>query len=237
MQVSAAENGKSRNGLAIRPWEGLLLGLIAGLIMWIVIQAVHPVFRVPKKFDVPSIGMPTEMFLAHRREQDRIDRWNAALYLGGLGLLVSVGIGAREAAARRHWFAPVVGAPLSALGGAAGGVLGCMVLQHVRMNVGQVDVMHAIGAQLAAGAPTGFAVGLSAGLMTGAVLAACKYLISGLAGGLIAAVGYSLAIALFMPGTNTDVLLPEEAMVRLLWLTMLGGTIGLAVPLAGGRRG
>jgi hypothetical protein len=213
-----------------------LLGLAAGVVVWGTIQAVHPVFRVPKKFDVPSIGMPTEMFLAHRREQDRVDRWHAALYLGGLGLLISAGIGAREVAARRSWLAAVIGAPLGAMGGAAGGVLGCMVLQHVRMNIGQADLMHTIEAQLAVGAPLGLAVGLGAGLMTRTARGAAIFALGGLAGGVLAAVGYVLAIALFMPATNTDALLPEEATARLLWLALLAGVIGLVVPMAGRRR-
>src|SRR5437764_5891736 len=105
MRMPAIASGaeKSSPRLAVRPWEGLLLGLAAAAIIWGTIQAVHPVFQVPKKFDVPSIGMPTELFLAHRREQDRVERWHAAIYLGGLGLLIAAGIGAREAAARRSW--------------------------------------------------------------------------------------------------------------------------------------
>src|SRR5262245_21722976 len=108
MEETALEEKKRSRGLAVRPWEGLMLGLGAAGIVWGAIQAAHPAFRVPKKFALPSIGMPTEMFLAHRREQDRVDRWHAALYLGGLGLLVSAGIGAREAAARRSWLAALV---------------------------------------------------------------------------------------------------------------------------------
>src|SRR4029079_6870230 len=165
MQAAAAESEKLKSDLVIRSWERLLIGLDAGLIIWGAVQVAHPVFRVSKKFDVPSIGMPTEMFLRHRWEQDRVDRWNAALYLGGLGLLVSLAIGAWEGVARRSIW-PLVSAPLGALGGVAGGMLCCMVLQQVRANGGQADLMHTIEAQLAVGVPLGLAVGLSAGLMT-----------------------------------------------------------------------
>jgi hypothetical protein len=237
MQEPATEKKQASQALAVRPWEGLLLGLAAAGIVWGAIQAVHPVFRVPKKFDVPSIGMPTEMFMLHRREQDRVDQRNAALYLGGLGLLIAAGIGVRELISRRSWLASVIAAPLGVIGGATGGVLGCMVLQHVRMNIGQTEIVHAVEAQLTVGVPLGLAVGLGAGLMMGTARGAAKYAISGLAGGLLAAVCYSLAIAIFMPATNTDALLPEEGGARLLWLAMLGGIIGLVIPLAGRRRG
>src|SRR5262245_28868659 len=84
-------------GLKLRPLEGFFLAILAGAIAWGLVQAVHPVFRVDKKFDVPSIGRPAEEFAAHRREQDRIDRQNAMLYLGGLGLFMGAALGLREA--------------------------------------------------------------------------------------------------------------------------------------------
>jgi hypothetical protein len=235
MQAAAAESEKLKSDLVIRSWEGLLIGLAAGLIIWGAVQVAHPVFRVSKKFDVPSIGMPTEMFLRHRWEQDRVDRWNAALYLGGLGLLVSLAIGAPEGVARRSIW-PLVSAPLGALGGAAGGMLGCMVLQQVRANIGQADLMHTIEAQLAVGVPLGLAVGLSAGLMTWTVRGTGKYALGGLVGGVVAAVAYVLTIALLMPAANTDALLPEEAAARLMWLAVVGGMIGVMLPIAGRRR-
>jgi len=235
MQAMATDKGKRGVGLSVKPWEGLLIGLVAAVIVWRAIQAVHPVFRVSKEFDVPSIGMPTEIFLRHLREQDRVDRWNAALYLGGLGLLVTLAISAREAVARRS-IQPLASAPLGALGGVAGGLLGCMVLQQVRTSVGQADLIHTVEAQLAVGVPLGLAVGLSAGLITWTVRDAGKYALSGLAGGTVAAVVYVLAIALFMPATNTDALLPEETGARLMWLAVVGGMIGVMLPMAGRRR-
>jgi hypothetical protein len=237
MQAIASDKGKRGEGLAVKPWEGLLIGLAAAAIVWGTIQAVHPVFRVPKKFDVPRIGMPTEMFLAHRREQERVDRWNAALYLGGLGLLMSLAIGAREAAARRSAWSPILTAPLGGIGGAVGGVLGCMVLQYVRTNVGQAELINTMEAQLATCVPLGLGVGLGLGLTTWTAIGTVKYGLTGVAGGAVAAVAYSVAIALFMPETNTDALLPEEAGARLLWLTMAAGTVALIIPLAGWRRG
>jgi len=112
-----------------------------------------------------------------------------------------------------------------------------MVLQHVRMSIGQTEIVHAVEAQLAVGVPLGLAVGLGAGLMAGTVRCAAIYALGGMAGGALAAVAYSLGIAIVLPETNTDALLPEEAKARLLWLAMLGGTIGIVIPLAGRRRG
>src|SRR4051794_34634072 len=80
-------------GLRLRAGVGLGLALLAGLLTFGLIQSFHPVFRVPKEFDVPIIGMPSERFAAHRREQDRVDRWHAMLYNGALGLLIAKHLG------------------------------------------------------------------------------------------------------------------------------------------------
>src|SRR5437016_5674439 len=83
----------------------------------------------------------------------------------------------------------------------------------------------------------GLGVGLGVGLATRTASGAAKYAVGGLIGGALAAVAYPLAVALVMPATNTDALLPEEAAARLLWLAMLAGMIGLVVPAADrGRR-
>src|SRR5436190_4260375 len=233
---SPSETAVSRKGLMLRPWEGLILGLAAAAVVCGMIQAVHPVFRVPKEFDVPSIGLPTEKFLAHRREQDRVDSKHAALYVGGLGFLLAAALAVREAAARRSWLPPIVAPPLGAAGGALGGMLGSQVLQYVRVNIGQADLMHMVGAQLAVAVPLGLGVGLGLGLATRTAGGIVKTALAGVAAGTLAAVVVPVAVSLLLPAANTDALLPEEASTRLLWLGLLSGLIGLVIPIAGRRR-
>jgi hypothetical protein len=48
----------------------------------------------------------------------------------------------------------------------------------------------------------------------------------GAAGGVLFAVLYPLCVAVLLPTANTEVLLPEEAATRLVWLGLLGGTVG-----------
>jgi len=236
MQATASESEKSSRGPVVRPWEGLLFGFAASVVTWGVVQVSHPVFWVGKEFDVPRIGMPPEKFAAHRREQDRIDQWHAALYLGNLGLLLGVAIGARAAVARRSWVPPIVAGPFGAIGGAVGGALGCMVLQQVRTAIGEVDLLHTVEAQLACGMPLGLGVGLGLGLATKTASNAMSGALAGLAGGALAAVVYPVVVSLLMPEAGTDALLPEGAATRLLWIAMLAGTIGLVIPMAGGRK-
>src|SRR5689334_8941082 len=230
MQALGSESEIERRGLPVRPWEGLLLGLAAGVVAWGVIQMSHPVFSVGKEFDVPRIGMPPEKFAAHRREQDRVDQWHAALYLGNLGLLLGVAIGARAAVARRFWLPPIVAGSFGAIGGMVGGMVGCMVLQHVRRTIGEAALLHTMEAQLACGMPIGLGVGLGLGLATKTASNAVRYALAGLAGGALAAVVYPVVVSLLMPAVGTEALLPEGAATRLLWITVLAGTIGLVIP-------
>lgn len=234
-QSQAAVSGNP-SGLTLSPWAGLCLALLAGAIVWGVIQLAHPVFHVDKKYDVPSIGMPPEMFAAHRRQQDFVDRWHAALYLGGLGLLIAALLGIGEGIARRSWLPPLIAPYLGLVGGAAGGFLGCLVYEYVRKNIGQADLAYTIRAQLLVGVPLGLGVGLGLGLTTRSWSGALKATLAGLAAGGLAGILFPVAVSMLLPAASTDALLPDLASSRLLWLGILSGALGLVIPISGRQR-
>jgi hypothetical protein len=233
---ASAQQRIASGGLALGPWSGLALGLLVGLIAWSTIQAVHPIFRVDKKYDVPSIGMPPELYAAFRRQQDFVDRKHAMLYLGGLGLLVAAALGIREGALRRSLLPPVVAPPFGAIGGAVGGFLGCLVYEYVHANIGQAQLTHTLGAQVALAAPLGLGIGLGLGLATRTLAGASKAALAGLAAGILAGVIFPVAMSILIPTAESDDLMPEEGTSRLLWLAILAGTMGLVIPIAGRQR-
>jgi hypothetical protein len=224
----------SPNSLALRPREGVILALIAGAIVWGGIHFAHPLFRVSKEFDIPNLGAPPEKHAAHRREKNRLDRWHAAIYLGGLGLLTAAALGLHDGMLRRSWLPPILAMPLGAISGAIGGVLGCLVYERLGPNVGELGPT--ITAQLLAAAPLGLGIGLGLGLATRSAGTAAKTALAGIAAGALAGVLYPIAVSLLLPEASTDALLPAEASSRLLWLGILSGLIGLVIPLAGQRR-
>ena len=118
--------------------------VIAGSAVWCLIQVAHPVFRVAEKYHVPSIGMPQELFAEHDRQQDLVDRKHAMLYLGVLGLLVAAVLGIREGGCAAPGPPLLVALPLGAVGGAAGGMLGCLMYEYVHAHVGQAQLTHVI---------------------------------------------------------------------------------------------
>jgi hypothetical protein len=204
-----------------------MLGAIAGVIAWGVIQAAHPVFRVPERFHIAGIGAPVEQHEAFRREQDRVDRWHAMLYLGGLGLVLGAALGARVLVARRAWSAFLLCPILGVVGGAIGGYFPPLIYVYARDKVGQADLLQIVGAQLLIGVPLGLLLGLGMGLAGGTAKSAVRGGFAGALGGVLFGALYPLVVAVFLPAANTEVLLPEEALTRFVWLVSLGCAIGL----------
>jgi hypothetical protein len=227
--------GEKVSGAAVGPWVGLVMALVAAGVMWVVMQKVHPVFHVPAEFHA-AMGAGAAVFERNRREQDRVDRKHAMLYVGGLGMFVGAALGLGEGILRRSWLTPVSAAVLGALGGAAGGWLGCLVHEYVRKHVGQAELMHTIGAQLLLAVPLGLGVGCGLGLATRSAGGVVRAAFAGAAAGVLAGVVYPVIVSIVLPGASTDALLPEEGSSRMLWLGIIAGLIGVIVPVAGRRR-
>lgn len=221
-----------RPAASLSPWTGLFLALVAAAAIFGISRAVHPIYRVGKEFDVPNIGAPTELFLANRREQDKVDRWHAMIYVGGLGLLIALALSAVQGALHRFWLAPLFAVPLGALGGAIGGLLGSLAAVYVRTNIGQAELSHTIGTQLALGVPLGLGIGFGVGLATRSFLGTLKSAFAGLAAGALAAALYPVLVSVLMPAASTETLLPDETNSRLLWFAIYACLIGTIIPVA-----
>jgi hypothetical protein len=229
--TSAREAGPAEpsgpTGWSIRPWEGLVLGVLAGALAFGLLQAMHPVFQVPEEFHIAGIGAPVERHDAFRREQDRVDRQHAMLYLGDLGLLLGAALGTRVLAARRAWLTFLLAPLLGLVGGVIGGWFGPLVYVAARDKVGHADLLQIVGAQMLIGVPLGLLLGLGVGLSGGTVKSAIRGGAVGTLGGVLFAILYPLIVAVLLPTANTEVLLPEEGITRLVWLATLGGSVGL----------
>ena len=195
--------------LMLCPGTGLILALIAGAAVWGVIQGVHPVFSIPEEFHA-AMGAGDVVFAANRREQDRVLRYHAMLYVGSLGLLIGLALGLREATLRRSWLPPIFAASLGGLGGAVGGFLGCLVYEYVRKEVGQAELTHTIAGQLLVSIPLALGVGLGLGVSTRTVMGTILAALGGLAAAVLGGVLYPVAVSILLPAASTDALVPEE---------------------------
>jgi len=234
IKPEASEQALARSALS--PWAGLALALLAASVTFVAICAVHPIFQVPEEFHIAGIGAPTERYVAHQREQDKVDCRHAMLYVGGLGLLVAIALGVGEATCRKSWLATLFAAPLGALGGAIGALLGSLAHVYVRENFGQAELDHTIGTQLGLGLPLGMGVGLGVGLASRSLTGALKTAFAGLAAGAVAAALYPVLVSILLPSASTDALLPDQTSSQMLWLTVFAGLLGAIIPVASRRR-
>ena len=223
-------------GLAVSPFVGFALALLAGAISWGVVQRVHPVFHVPKEFEAPNIGMSAEVNLNNRLARERVERQHAMLYVGLLGLLVGGALGLGEGAARRSILPPLVTAPLGALGGVIGGLAGCLVHLQTLAHVGQPQLADTLKEQIFVLTPLGLAIGLGLGLTLRSLTDGIKAALAGLAAGLVAGFAYPVAVSVLLPRSSTDMLLPFDLAGRVLWFGLASGLLGLLIPVAGRSR-
>ena len=222
-------------GPRLHPLVGLGLGLVAALAVFCLIQAVHPVYHMPRELHL-GMGNPAWQVEGNRAEQRRIDRRHAMLYLGSLGAALGLLLGIGEGVARRSALPALAVLPLGIAGGIAGGFFASLVQEWVKSNVGLAEIRHTVAAQLALALPLAGALGWGLGLATQSLGGFLKTLLAGLAAGALAAVIYPLLASVLLPGISTDALLPEQAGSRLLWLGLLAGLIGLVIPIAGRHR-
>jgi hypothetical protein len=207
--------------------------LLAGAIVWGVVQGAHPLFRVPKKFEAPSIGMKPEVYLANRRAQEWIDRKHALVYVGLLGALLGTALAAaRLSVLRRPRWAVLIVAASGMIGGAVGGFAGSRVQEYIVEHFGQPELLHTVLAQGAIWLPLGMALGLGLWLATGPGKSPLHELASGVVAGLIAAVVYPIAVSVLVPAASTDHLLPLDRVSQALWLLLSAGVFGIVLPLA-----
>ena len=236
--LEAPQTSNSANGIWI---VNPLLALVAGLATWGFIEAVHPVFHVPKEFEVANIGAPAEKFEANRLARNRVDRQHAALYMGTLGVLLALALTTVQCVRRRSPLLVLLGLPLGALFGAAGGYAGNILLEYVTTTVGQAELMHTVGMQSTLFAILGFGVGLAYGIAEPPTSKqqtsrqAISRAVAGLVAGALAGVVFSVAISILMPDASTDFLMPTDATSRGLWLGVSSLLIGLTVPAVKGR--
>lgn len=212
-----------------RRWIALVAALLAGVIAWGAVEQVHPAFHVPEKYHIANLGAPVEKWVAYRAAANRADGMNAMLVLAILGGLAAAALALAGGTARRSASRLAIAAPLGALGGAAGGLIGTVVHVMWLQTAAQPDVIHTAGQQLAALAALGLGVGLAFGCAQRAVRTALP---AGLLAGALAGIAYPIAVSLLLPATGTESLIPGDRLSRLLYIGLTAALLGLIVPMA-----
>jgi hypothetical protein len=190
---------------------------------------VHPAFAVPERFHIAGIGRPVEEHEAFRHQQDIVDRRHMTLYLGLLGLVLGGALGRLLGGC---WPEKVLAATSAAIGGYLAAVSASFFYVAMRDRVGQGDLLHPFLRQLMIGVPLGASLGLGLMMRSGSWRAMGRGLVAGAIGGVLFSAAYTLIVAIGLPEANTESLLPEESLTRLVWLTTLAGCLGLTTSFA-----
>lgn len=221
--AAAKSVGARRNGLVAR----LAALLVAGLLTWLFVQALHPVFWTEVGRD--EVGfLPLDV-------QWRLDRNNTMLVLALLGGLSGMGLVIGERVGRDSWKDILITAAkcgtVGAVFGALAGYLGHRTFEFYKTNAEVSDLGKAVRVNAVMLATLGGGVGLGAGWFLGpSTRAAIDGLVRGLLAGVLASLIYPFLVAATMPGAMTTVLLPLEVAERLLWFCLATGLLGALLP-------
>jgi len=222
-RVAAAEATAWKGGVM----AGLFWGLLAGMLAWLVVQAVHPVFWTTEGVD--EVGfLPLDV-------QWKLDRNNAMFVAALLGGLTGAGLAVSEVLGRQSWrtalAAGAASACVAALLGGLAGYLGHHVFELYKSHAQITDLEKAIRVHGVMFATLGCGVGLGAGISLGrSIRIAVFYVLGGLLAGVLAGITYPMIVAMLMPGAMTTVLIPQEIGERLLWFGLFAGLVGAIIP-------
>lgn len=226
--AAAAANGAPA-GKSI-DWIACLLGLGAALAAWGVLQTAHPIFTVPEEYSI-GMGAPNEARDALAAQQARVDRLNAAVILSVAGaalaaLMTVTSVGCCGLPVRL--LSCVV---LGGLWGALTGFVGPGMFAALMPTDSLPSPANTGLAEALAFAVFGAGMGLLYGLMAGDKSALLGYAVSGVLAGAGGALAFPIVVGLVMPSASVVDFMPDDGLVRLLWLALPMVAIAVAVPL------
>ncbi len=224
--------------LVIAPWQGLLVALLAGLAAWGALQLIPSVFQLPEELRAVTGNAPAEQLSRLHAATATTQTRNAMFSVAVLAFALGLSLAAAEQLLRRNLLGAVLGglfvglvAGLIAVGAVAVGnaLQSSLDFENKRL----LKTMVVQGAILGVmGAGIGLALALS--LLRPRLLVSC--IVGCLLGGMLAALAFPLTAGVFFPDVNTDFLVPEPGLGRLLWAAFASGLIGVTVAGLGHRK-
>ncbi len=232
-----------RSRLACGPWLGLVATVFGGVLAWLLLEWVHPVFTAPEKYAVLPTPVPPELSEELERLTWRLHLGNAVVVLAIVGAFVGGFLGLGEGVAQRSTHSAVMGlggcGAIAAAFGALAGVLGHFIFQWQYYAGKEVLIGWTIAMQAAMLATLGLGAGLAVGLLLGRqrlLVASCS--VAGILAGVLAGLLFPYLASRYLPVAASEIVVPEAGAARLLWIALTAGLLGLIVPgMTFSRRG
>jgi hypothetical protein len=222
----AADTVQRASGSSILSY--FIPSIVAVVLAWGIIQSLHPVFVVDKKYNI-AMGAPPEAIEALRVQQLRAARLNSMLEVALLGGLLAGAMAFGRPACCPTLMRLPVAIPWGALIGAGAGQLASLVLA-ARNAATLPDVSDTIKVQALLFGLLGAGLGLMVGLFAGSIRTGITGAIAGTITGVVAGIVYPMAAAILMPTVTVEPVVPYGAAIRLLWAGLFAVSIALVLP-------
>lgn len=233
--VSGESSRQSRKRLACGPWLGLVATVFGGVLAWLLLEWIHPVFTAPEKYAILPAPVPPELSVEMEQVAWRLHLGNATVVLAIVGAFLGGFMGLGEGVAQRSARSAVLGlagcAAIAAVFGASAGVLGHFIFQWEYYSGKEGLIGWTIAMQAAMLATLGLGAGLAVGLLLGRqrlLVASCS--VAGVLAGVLAGLLFPYLASRYLPVAASEIVIPEGGPARLLWIALTAGLLGLIVP-------
>lgn len=239
----AQGGSQSRKRLACGPWLGLFATVFGGVLAWLLLEWIHPLFTAPEKYAVLPAPVPPELSAELEQLAWRLHLANAVVVLAIVGAFVGGFLGLGEGVAQRSLRSAALGlggcAAIAAAFGASAGVIGHFIFQWQYYAGKESLIGWTIAMQAAMLATLGLGAGLAVGILLGRqrlLVASCA--VAGVLAGVLAGLLFPYLASRYLPVAASEIVIPEAGLARLLWIALAAGLLGLIVPgMTFSRRG
>ena len=224
--------------LVMLPWQSLLLASVVSLAVWATLEGIMPVFQLPEHLQNFGNDATQAQMQEQRETVALFQTRNATISIALLAFTLALAIAAAELLfrgerSRAIWGGLLAGlmAAILAIGAGAVGaaLMESLVLPDHRLAKTMIVQSGMLGL-------TGLAVGLgiALALFRRRLLVTCAG--GCLLGGLLAAFLFPIVASMLLPQLNTEFLMPDPGIGRLLWIGLSAGLIGATLTGLGKER-
>ncbi|MCC6509820.1 MAG: hypothetical protein IT423_11975 [Pirellulaceae bacterium] len=230
--VDASPVGRSNLALV----SGLLMGLLAGGVVFALISSVNPIFTVPDEYHIQGLGESAERWQAFQEQQFYANQKNAAVFLGVLGGLLAIVVTIRSHSSWSLMKRLVVCVPIGVVAGVVAGFVSA-ILQARFNSQGPIELPQSTAIYATMFGLLGAGLGLGVGLSFGSPFnqkVFVERLATGLIMGAVAGAAYPLISSILVPSANIEALFPANAASLAICLGLASAVLAMAVPVSRG---
>jgi hypothetical protein len=229
---------RADSALRLSRAQGLIWPMLASLVVWGVLEKSLPVFQLPPELRELTGNVSGELSDRMRMEMPVVEANNAKFSLAILAFSLGLTLTVAELQVRRQTPRALIVGPVAGFVAAAiavlAGTAGAALMDSVRLPDHRLVKTMILQCAMLGVLGLGVGVAMAAMLFRASLWKNC---IAGcLLGGLLAAFLFPILAAVLMPRMNTEFLIPEPGVGRLLWVGLPASLIGLSVTGLGKER-